>query len=272
MWLGSNSGSDPTTYTDLSDSEEEKWTLDWTHMGIHDVPAMINKIKEVSGADKVTYIGYSQGNALMHYGLSKLEDDFYSANLARFISMATCVFDQGRSGSWKKSARKWKKFYKAGVYHAGGDLEETAEKICERWGWESNPCEEAWWEAEDDEEHIGRHAWDNEIYNDQIWIMKRWQEPIPYEDWVKPVSKGGVRETELVDDNVTTVPLTFFVAKDDDLCPPQMNKSLFEHASVQEKFWYEQPNADHSFFHIIDGNTFLSKVVAAIETGDPQDW
>ena len=47
-------------------------------MGIYDQPAFIDKILEVTGKDKVTYVGFSNGTAQMFYGLAKLHDQYYS--------------------------------------------------------------------------------------------------------------------------------------------------------------------------------------------------
>jgi len=60
-------------------------------MGRYDDPAFISKVKEVSGADKVYYIGYSQGGIQMFYGLSVLEEEFYADNLHMFIALAPCT-------------------------------------------------------------------------------------------------------------------------------------------------------------------------------------
>ena len=47
----------------LTVEDDEYWDFDWADMGKHDVPAMIDKVKEFSDKDKLFYIGYSQGAA-----------------------------------------------------------------------------------------------------------------------------------------------------------------------------------------------------------------
>ena len=39
----------------------EYWDFTWGDMGLYDDTANITKIKELTGAEKVFYIGYSQG-------------------------------------------------------------------------------------------------------------------------------------------------------------------------------------------------------------------
>ena len=43
-------------------------------MGLYDSPANIRMIKEVTGVDKIFYLGYSQGTIQMFYGLAKMEE------------------------------------------------------------------------------------------------------------------------------------------------------------------------------------------------------
>ena len=40
----------------------------------YDLKAEIDKIIEVTGEPKITYIGYAQGTFLMFYGLAKFEE------------------------------------------------------------------------------------------------------------------------------------------------------------------------------------------------------
>ena len=122
VWLGNNSGNDLTTYKNRGASEYEKWDFNWADMGTKDVPAMIDEILEVTENEKVTYIGMSQGNAQMHYGLAKREDDYYQNTLNRFISLAPCVFDWDRSfdATYEGSMDFYQKLFDAEIYYSGG--------------------------------------------------------------------------------------------------------------------------------------------------------
>lgn len=60
-------------------------------MGKYDLPAFIMKIKEVTGAEKVSYIGYDNGATQMLYGLAHYEKQFYVNHLSKVILMAPCA-------------------------------------------------------------------------------------------------------------------------------------------------------------------------------------
>ena len=53
---------------------------------------MILKIQEVTRKEKITYVGYSQGTSQMFYGLSKMEDRWYSNKLDKAIMLAPCIY------------------------------------------------------------------------------------------------------------------------------------------------------------------------------------
>ena len=89
VWMGNNRG---TKYSNINprfpnaegilhgksyyEQNFKKFDFSWTDMGISDLPALLGKVKEVSGNDKVTYIGYSQGTTQMFYGLASQEETF----------------------------------------------------------------------------------------------------------------------------------------------------------------------------------------------------
>ena len=61
VWMGSNRG---VKYSNVNrrDGEwslKELWDFSWADMGLYDIPAMIEKIVEVTGKPKVTLFGYS---------------------------------------------------------------------------------------------------------------------------------------------------------------------------------------------------------------------
>ena len=62
VWVGNNRG---TEYSQVHDKytvdDKEFWAWSWAEMGIYDDVANIKAIKEHSGAEKVFYLGWSQG-------------------------------------------------------------------------------------------------------------------------------------------------------------------------------------------------------------------
>ena len=73
----------------MDDPEFWQWT--WGEMGIYDSVANIRMMKERTGAEKVFYIGYSQGNVQMFYALAHLEETFFVDNLYKFVALAPCT-------------------------------------------------------------------------------------------------------------------------------------------------------------------------------------
>lgn len=67
-------------------------------MGLYDDPANISKVKEVTGAEKIFYVGYSQGTVQMHYGLAH-NSDWLSENLLKVISLAPCFVTDAVGGT-----------------------------------------------------------------------------------------------------------------------------------------------------------------------------
>ncbi|XP_017770538.1 PREDICTED: uncharacterized protein LOC108558213, partial [Nicrophorus vespilloides] len=64
VWMGNSRGNTwsrkhRTLNPDVNKSEY--WNFSWHEIGIYDLPAMIDYILEVTGKDKLQYIGYSQG-------------------------------------------------------------------------------------------------------------------------------------------------------------------------------------------------------------------
>ena len=73
VWLANMRG---TQYSrkhetlDSNDPNSEYWKFSWDKKGMLDMPAAIKKIKEVSGVEKVVYLGGSQGTTVMFYALT----------------------------------------------------------------------------------------------------------------------------------------------------------------------------------------------------------
>ena len=61
VWVHNSRG---TTYSNknIRDGEwslEERWNFSWAEMGVIDVPAVTEKMLEVTGKEKITLMGYS---------------------------------------------------------------------------------------------------------------------------------------------------------------------------------------------------------------------
>ena len=93
VWISNSRGA---TYSNknVRDGEwslKERWDFSWATMGRYDLPVFIDGIIDITGHDKVTYIGYSQGTAQMYYALAT-NQDFFAEKLNRFVALASCIF------------------------------------------------------------------------------------------------------------------------------------------------------------------------------------
>ena len=92
VWIGNNRGTEYCQKHETLDVEsEEFWAWSWGEMGIYDDVANIKMIKHRSGADKVFYIGWSQGTVQMFYALAHLEESFFRHHMYKAVMMAPCT-------------------------------------------------------------------------------------------------------------------------------------------------------------------------------------
>ena len=117
VWMGNNRG---VFYSNKNDRDgewslEERWSFDWTDMGLYDMPAQIEKVIEVTGKPKITVIGYSAGAAQNVYGMAKKPDFFYQ-NVNRFIGVGPCLISYPSDYPYPADALYWKDQYDQGNY------------------------------------------------------------------------------------------------------------------------------------------------------------
>mmetsp|Transcript_14456 Transcript_14456/g.19596 ORF Transcript_14456/g.19596 Transcript_14456/m.19596 type:complete len:163 (+) Transcript_14456:274-762(+) len=92
VWIGNNRGTEYCQeHVSLTVEDKEFWQYSWAEMGRYDDVANIKAIKEHSGANKVFYLGWSQGTAQMFYALAHLEESFLVDNLYKFVALAPCT-------------------------------------------------------------------------------------------------------------------------------------------------------------------------------------
>jgi len=69
-------------------------------MGIYDLPAMIDYVREQSGQEKVSYIGHSQGTTEMFLAMG-MDQSFWQKRINLFIATAPVVLANGHSKLFK---------------------------------------------------------------------------------------------------------------------------------------------------------------------------
>ena len=95
MWMGNNRG---TKFTNIKTGpgsnreSKEYWNFTAEDMGIYDLPAEIDKVLEVTGKEKLTYIGYSLGTMQMFLGLAVMQDEYFADKVNKVVAMAPCMY------------------------------------------------------------------------------------------------------------------------------------------------------------------------------------
>ena len=69
-------------------------------MGIYDDVANIKLIKEVSGKDKIIYLGWSQGTTQILYGLAHMEEEFFADSLLKAVLFAPVTIPNSLGYDW----------------------------------------------------------------------------------------------------------------------------------------------------------------------------
>lgn len=134
VWMSNNRG---TKYSNRNKNDDtwtkkEHWNYDSADMGQYDIPAFVNKMLEVSGAPKVTLMGYSNGAVQIFYALAK-QQDFYASRVNRFVAMSSCHYPETLNNSYDIQIRQYLKFDQIGVYNIwGGDETSLTADNCDQ--------------------------------------------------------------------------------------------------------------------------------------------
>ena len=79
--MGNNRGTKFSRNLQISDTaSEEYWDFDFTDFGTKDLPAIVHSVDRLFDTP-ITYIGYDMGNMQLFYGLTQLEDFFFSSHI-----------------------------------------------------------------------------------------------------------------------------------------------------------------------------------------------
>ena len=110
-------------------------------MGMYDIPAMLETIVDVSGNEKVSYVGLSQGSTQMFYVLAKNEDRV-AHMLDRAIMLGPCIIGESTltAEDYEKIFSVWK--YE-GINLINSSVREYEQQtLCEPWSIEPAFTEE----------------------------------------------------------------------------------------------------------------------------------
>lgn len=106
-------------------------------MGIYDDVANIKAIKAHSGAEKVFYLGMSQGTLQFFYALAKLDEEFFANNVHKFVALAPCTMYNTGGAPESYYAEPMMRFPEVGVYSLyGPNWASDRVKVCDLAGQE----------------------------------------------------------------------------------------------------------------------------------------
>ena len=69
------------------DDREKFWAFSFDEMGKYDLPAMVERIREVTGRKKVNYVGHSQGSVVLFSSVAQFGHNF-SRKINKFFALA----------------------------------------------------------------------------------------------------------------------------------------------------------------------------------------
>lgn len=87
VWMGNNRGNSfSANHTEL-DPWNRFWDVDFEDFGLQDIPAMADWITRVTGNQRISYVGHSQGTTQFVVGAA-LDPDYYEAKFDLMVALA----------------------------------------------------------------------------------------------------------------------------------------------------------------------------------------
>jgi pimeloyl-ACP methyl ester carboxylesterase len=88
VWLGNTRGNKYSRNHNLlhADYEEEFWDFSFHEMGLYDLPASFDYIKNKTGVEKINYVGHSQGTTQMFAAIS-LKPEYFKKTINTFMAL-----------------------------------------------------------------------------------------------------------------------------------------------------------------------------------------
>lgn len=71
----------------MNKKEAKFWDFDFEEMGLYDVPAYVELIKETTGQDKMAYVGHSEGTSQFFIGSSMMAE-YYKEHFSIMVALA----------------------------------------------------------------------------------------------------------------------------------------------------------------------------------------
>ena len=90
VWLGNSRGNTYSlahTTLDPDHDAKEYWDFSWYEMGVYDIPAVYDHIRDKTGDQKIAYVGHSQGTTQKYVALSELGDSYFNDKTSIFVAL-----------------------------------------------------------------------------------------------------------------------------------------------------------------------------------------
>jgi len=122
VWVGNNRGT--IQCLEHIDKKNFNWKSTWSkywefsfdEMAEYDLPTMIEYITEISGFDKITYIGHSQGTA-QFFAKTALDPEYVNSKIKAFVALSPVLYVKNAPGTFEK-IMAWLPAIDA-LYHTG---------------------------------------------------------------------------------------------------------------------------------------------------------
>ena len=251
VWIANNRGTEwSQEHITYSVDDPEFWEWSWAEMGLYDGVANIKAIKESTWAEKVFYIGWSQGNVQVFYALSHIEESFFADNVHKVIAMAPCTVNP----PWTDES-----YYEKGLYQLQGA------GIYDEYGpnWKAEYPEVCLVSEEACEQLNCANCQPMSIQSSLHWQQNtytgRFQEFAPnYLD--------GERETDLIDiGSIDKVPIAMLVGKDDVTCPYSQAVITANIIGDMVTHFESIEGADHMYFSRANDKYFMDLVKGQLQ-------
>ncbi|KAJ8728507.1 hypothetical protein PYW07_006203 [Mythimna separata] len=90
VWLANLRGNLYTSHTTLKRNDKKFWEYSFHEHGKYDLPEMIDKVLNVTGLEKIMYLGYSMGTTSFFTMMSQRPE--YNQKLIAFVALAPAVY------------------------------------------------------------------------------------------------------------------------------------------------------------------------------------
>ena len=236
------------------------------------MPAIIEKMREVTLADKVNILGHSQGTAMMWYALSK-KQDYFAERVNRFIANAACIFaDLENEGgeTYEKLSNVYWQLEKRGIYNLyGNDAASAGKTGLDCIARDDPDCD--YYEGEGilpDWPQLARNAVSTAafLYFGQLTLERRFQEP---QDMLKYFT--GERHTALVPlSNIDRVAVSIVHSPGDERCAMPFAEWIYTEITTPDKHLVVH-KGDHKTIQFWGDESFASMIDQVIKTGNIVD-